>query len=162
MRFFRYAAREDRARRLNQSCATHRFLESILRVGMRKFFLQQYRHKADKRTAANSTYRKTASRRSLRNPIRCFDQLAIAAAFRFVAFLTSHSRSRPVLTSITRTENRMLRLGNSHKASLRNVRCKIAHWSCKLNIDLTAANDVETGGLQEQLGIVRFSKSAFP
>jgi hypothetical protein len=27
---------------LNQSCATHRFLEPILRVGMRKFFLQQY------------------------------------------------------------------------------------------------------------------------
>jgi hypothetical protein len=39
--------RIKRARRLNQSCATHRFLEPILRVGMRKFFLQQYRHKAD-------------------------------------------------------------------------------------------------------------------
>jgi|ERR1039458_5814570 hypothetical protein len=40
--------RIKRARRLNQSCATHRFLEPILRVGMRKFFLQQYRHLTDK------------------------------------------------------------------------------------------------------------------
>jgi hypothetical protein len=39
--------RIKRARRLNQSCATHRFLEPILRVGMRKFFLQQYLPKAD-------------------------------------------------------------------------------------------------------------------
>jgi hypothetical protein len=39
--------RIQRARRLNQSCATDRFLESMLRVGMRKIFLQQYRHKAD-------------------------------------------------------------------------------------------------------------------
>jgi len=44
--------RIKRARRLNQSCATHRFLEPILRVGMRKFFLQQYRHIADIRGAA--------------------------------------------------------------------------------------------------------------
>jgi hypothetical protein len=39
--------RIKRARRLNQSCATHRFLEPILRVGMRKFFLQQYQPEAD-------------------------------------------------------------------------------------------------------------------
>jgi hypothetical protein len=46
--------RIKRARRLNQSCATHRFLESILRVGMRKFFLQQYLPQADKlKEAAN-------------------------------------------------------------------------------------------------------------
>jgi hypothetical protein len=44
--------RIQRARRLNQSCATDRFLESMLRVGMRKIFLQQYRHKADIRGTA--------------------------------------------------------------------------------------------------------------
>jgi hypothetical protein len=38
--------------RLNQSCATHRFLESMLRVGMRKIFLQQYLHLADIRGTA--------------------------------------------------------------------------------------------------------------
>src|ERR1039458_10172550 len=32
---------------------------------------------------ARSCNRKTATRRSLRNPIRCFDQAARAAAFRF-------------------------------------------------------------------------------
>src|ERR1035441_3553595 len=45
--------RIKRARRLNQSCATHRFLEPILRVGMRKFFLQQYLPIADSCTATN-------------------------------------------------------------------------------------------------------------
>jgi hypothetical protein len=30
------------ARRLNQSCAARLFFESMLRVGMRKIFLQQY------------------------------------------------------------------------------------------------------------------------
>jgi hypothetical protein len=30
------------ARRLNQSCAAGLFFESMLRVGMRKLFLQQY------------------------------------------------------------------------------------------------------------------------
>jgi hypothetical protein len=35
------------ARRLNQSCAAGLFFESMLRVGMRKIFLQQYRHIAD-------------------------------------------------------------------------------------------------------------------
>ena len=39
------------ARRLNQYCAAGLFFESILRVGMRKIFLQQYRHKADIATA---------------------------------------------------------------------------------------------------------------
>jgi hypothetical protein len=34
--------RIKRARHLNQSCATDQFLESKLRVGMRKMFLQQY------------------------------------------------------------------------------------------------------------------------
>jgi hypothetical protein len=34
--------RIQRARRLNQSCATDRFLESMLRVAVRKIFLQQY------------------------------------------------------------------------------------------------------------------------
>jgi hypothetical protein len=34
--------RIQRTRRLNQSCAVDRFAESILRVGMRKIFLQQY------------------------------------------------------------------------------------------------------------------------
>jgi hypothetical protein len=34
--------RIQRARRLNQSCAPDRFLESMLRVGTQKFFLQQY------------------------------------------------------------------------------------------------------------------------
>jgi hypothetical protein len=38
------------ARRLNQCCAAGLFFESMLRVGMRKIFLQQYRHLADKRT----------------------------------------------------------------------------------------------------------------
>jgi hypothetical protein len=42
--------RIQRARRLNQCCAAGLFFESMLRVRMRKFFLQQYRHKADKRT----------------------------------------------------------------------------------------------------------------
>jgi hypothetical protein len=36
------------ARRLNQSCAAGLFFESMLRVGMRKIFLQQYRPIADK------------------------------------------------------------------------------------------------------------------
>src|SRR5450759_5213636 len=40
------------ARRLNQSCAAGLFFESMLRVGMRKIFLQQYRHIADIATAA--------------------------------------------------------------------------------------------------------------
>jgi hypothetical protein len=35
------------ARRLNQNCAADLFFESKLRVGMRKIFLQQYRHLAD-------------------------------------------------------------------------------------------------------------------
>ena len=35
------------ARRLNQSCAAGLFFESMLRVGMRKIFLQQYRPTAD-------------------------------------------------------------------------------------------------------------------
>jgi hypothetical protein len=39
--------RIQRAPRLNQSCATDPFLESMLRVGTQKIFLQQYRHKAD-------------------------------------------------------------------------------------------------------------------
>jgi hypothetical protein len=39
--------RIQRARRLNQCCAAGLFFESMLRVGMRKIFLQQYRHKAD-------------------------------------------------------------------------------------------------------------------
>jgi hypothetical protein len=43
--------RIQRARRLNQSCAPDRFLESMLCVGTQKFFLQQYRHLADKPTA---------------------------------------------------------------------------------------------------------------
>jgi hypothetical protein len=34
------------ARRLNQSCAAGLFFESMLRVGMLKIFLQQYRHLA--------------------------------------------------------------------------------------------------------------------
>jgi hypothetical protein len=42
--------RIQRARGLNQSCAGDRFIESMLRVGMRKLFLQQYRHLADKPT----------------------------------------------------------------------------------------------------------------
>jgi hypothetical protein len=40
------------ARRLNQSCPAGLFFESMLRVGMRKIFLQQYRHKADIRGTA--------------------------------------------------------------------------------------------------------------
>jgi hypothetical protein len=44
--------RIQRARRLNQSCAPDLFLESMLRVGTQKFFLQQYRHKADNRGTA--------------------------------------------------------------------------------------------------------------
>src|SRR5665811_2243478 len=43
--------RIQRARRLNQCCAAGLFFESMLRVRMRKFFLQQYRHLADKTTA---------------------------------------------------------------------------------------------------------------
>ena len=43
--------RIQRARRLNQSCAPDRFLESMLRVGTQKIFLQQYRHLADNPTA---------------------------------------------------------------------------------------------------------------
>src|SRR5664280_324824 len=39
--------RIQRARRLNQCCAAGLFFESMLRVRMRKFFLQQYRHLAD-------------------------------------------------------------------------------------------------------------------
>src|SRR5664280_627136 len=39
--------RIQRARRLNQCCAAGLFFESMLRVRMRKFFLQQYRHRAD-------------------------------------------------------------------------------------------------------------------
>src|SRR5664280_1869573 len=39
--------RIQRARRLNQCCAAGLFFESMLRVRMRKFFLQQYRHIAD-------------------------------------------------------------------------------------------------------------------
>jgi hypothetical protein len=41
---------------------------------------------SDQRTAANGTKRKTAPRRSLRNPIRCVDQAAASAAacFRFL------------------------------------------------------------------------------
>jgi hypothetical protein len=35
------------ARRLNQSCARVYFFESMLRVGMRKIFLQQYLPEAD-------------------------------------------------------------------------------------------------------------------
>jgi hypothetical protein len=35
---------------------------------------------SDKRAAANSTCRKTASRQSLRNPIRCFDQAVILSS----------------------------------------------------------------------------------
>ena len=42
--------RIQRARRLNQCCAAGLFFESMLRVRMRKFFLQQYRHLTDKRT----------------------------------------------------------------------------------------------------------------
>jgi hypothetical protein len=34
--------RIQRAPRLNQSCATDSFFESMLRVGMQKIFLQQY------------------------------------------------------------------------------------------------------------------------
>src|SRR5450759_874834 len=44
--------RIQRAPRLNQSCATDPFLESMLRVRMRKIFLQQNRHKADIRGTA--------------------------------------------------------------------------------------------------------------
>src|SRR5664280_2717449 len=39
--------RIQRARRLNQYCAAGLFFESMLRVRMRKFFLQQYLPKAD-------------------------------------------------------------------------------------------------------------------
>jgi hypothetical protein len=39
--------RIQRARRLNQCCAAGLFFESMLRVGMRKIFLQQYRHLAN-------------------------------------------------------------------------------------------------------------------
>src|SRR5664280_2342847 len=44
--------RIQRARRLNQCCAAGLFFESMLRVRMRKFFLQQYRHIASFRCAA--------------------------------------------------------------------------------------------------------------
>ena len=43
--------RIQRARRLNQCCAAGLFFESMLGVRMRKFFLQQYRHKANNPTA---------------------------------------------------------------------------------------------------------------
>jgi len=39
--------RIQRARRLKQSCAPDRFLESMLRIGTQKIFLQQYLPKAD-------------------------------------------------------------------------------------------------------------------
>jgi hypothetical protein len=39
--------RIQRARRLNQCCAAGLFFESMLRVGMRKIFLQQYLPEAD-------------------------------------------------------------------------------------------------------------------
>ena len=42
------------ARRLNQSCAAGLFFKSMLRVGMRKLFLQQYLPQADSCTAAKS------------------------------------------------------------------------------------------------------------
>jgi hypothetical protein len=38
--------RIQRARRLNQCCAAGLFFESMLRVGMRKIFLQQYLREA--------------------------------------------------------------------------------------------------------------------
>src|SRR5664280_1453885 len=53
------------ARRLNQYCAAGLFFESILRVGMRKIFLQQYRHIASFRTyALNGRYRRQSGYRS--------------------------------------------------------------------------------------------------
>src|SRR5664279_2317688 len=53
------------ARRLNQYCAAGLFFESILRVGMRKIFLQQYRHIASFRTyALNGRYRRQSGHRS--------------------------------------------------------------------------------------------------
>src|ERR1039458_9920646 len=50
---------------------------------------------SDQRPAANSTYRKTASQRSLRNPIRYFDQAAARAAeFFFVqAYGVGHEQN---------------------------------------------------------------------
>jgi hypothetical protein len=45
------------------------------------------------------THRKTASRRSLRNPIRCFDQAASAAAFRFLRQPSRLNAPRPVAKS---------------------------------------------------------------
>jgi ATP-grasp domain len=44
----------------------------------------------DQRTAANSAYRKTASRRPFRISIRCLNQASSATAFRFL-----HQPSRP-------------------------------------------------------------------
>ena len=46
--------RIQRARRLNQSCATDRFFESMLRIGMQKIFLQQYLPTADIRLNVNA------------------------------------------------------------------------------------------------------------
>src|ERR1700733_15923745 len=42
------------------------------------------------------TYRKTASRRSLRNPIRCFDQAGSAAAFFFLRQPSRPNAPRPL------------------------------------------------------------------
>src|ERR1019366_9996834 len=55
--------------------------------------LQQYLPLADSCTATNSTNRKTASRRSLRNRIRCFDQAA--SAFRFLRQPSRPNAPRP-------------------------------------------------------------------
>jgi hypothetical protein len=49
------------ARRLNQSCAAGLFFESMLRVGMRKIFLQQYLPQADIAPLARSKIKKPST-----------------------------------------------------------------------------------------------------
>ena len=73
--------------------------------GMGLFKWRRHMNHASSRPAtifkrSQNAKRKTASRRSLRNPIRCFDQAAtIAAAFRFLRQPSRPNAPRPVAKS---------------------------------------------------------------
>src|SRR5664280_1703325 len=101
--------RIQRARRLNQCCAAGLFFESMLRVGMRKIFLQQYRSKADI-TARQSDVRITPTYGHL--SAACEGRLLVARLR--VRALVPYCGPRPVPAACALAVHLMAGIGDDH------------------------------------------------
>jgi hypothetical protein len=89
-----YSCRDGRNTSMSAACGTFGNARRATMPLRLSFLMKRWRHSY----FGSGTKRKTASRRSLRNPIKCFDQAA-SAAFRFLRQPSRPKAPRPVAKS---------------------------------------------------------------